>query len=340
MKTKHAERCLRASQDLLWLERALVGKAKKKPGILTEQGFILSLLREARLLTQQARRVVTSDEVRASLLANTRIDWRGATAAEQKRALDSLEGLIAGMPSEFAVGMNTVLDTHANKVVTDTHIANTKRYRSFSVVPSFALKNERAVAALNESTSIFFAEEYERQGARFRRRAQDVLAKGTADGLGSSDIGRELSKEFRETAINENYWDTVAAVHTNRARTFSSLATYAENGITAYEVVAVGDERTTDICNMMNGEILQVESALNAFDAFEQAEDLDDLKNNVAPFMRPQGRDIVTQLGQRIATRTQDGGWSKVQPGTMNARGINGPPYHHRCRTTVVPVFD
>ena len=341
MNTSHTktECLLCAEQDLDWLEKALVGKAKKRPSILTETGLIQALLREARLLKKEVRRSLTSEELKSALLSNTAIDWLGATASEKTRAITALGNLIEGLPSEFAPGVLTVLNEEGKRVVDKTHRANAKKYKSFPLDVGFALKNEDAVQALATSTSVFFKEEYERQGTRFRQRAQETLAKGTEEGLGSREIGEELRREFRDLGLNENYWDTVAAIHTNRARTFSSLKSYAEGGVTAYEVVAVGDERTTEICNMMNGEILQVESALNAYDSFEEAEDLEDLKTNVAPLMRHRGRDIVTQSGQRIATRTKDG-WDRVKPGTMNARGINGPPYHHRCRTTVVPVFD
>lgn len=314
----------------------LLGKAN--PSILTDDGFIQAVLREARLLQRATQRGLDSQAVRDSLKRNTEIDWKGSTEQEKDRALEQVTLLMAGLPSTIAPGVRVVLDQHGRRVFRDTSAALSRRHRQLEVNPSFALRNDRAVSALSESSSIFFKEEYERRASRFRRRSQDILARGTAEGQGTREIARALRTEFNDTAIAETYWETVAANHTNRARAFAALASYEEAGVSQYEVVAVMDERTTEVCRMMNGTILSVPSALDQLERLEAAEDLEEVKTQAAPFLRVDGDRIVTAAGQQIASRSGDA-WSKATPSEMNASGIHAPPYHHRCRTTIVPVF-
>ena len=334
----HLEHACLALDHLAWLEGVLVGKAKEPPTILTDAGFIRAILREARLLQKEVGRALSSPLVRSGLKRATGINWRGATDALKDRALTAMERLIAGLPSEFMPGAKVILDQEGRAVTKDTHEASSKKHSTFDLDPTFALKNERAIGAISDTTSIFFKPEYEAQADRFRRRAQDTMARGLSDGLDSRGIGANLKREFRDAGLHRSYWDTVAANHVNRARSFSALATYAENGLTSYEVVAVMDERTTEVCRMMDGTILSIEEGLNAFDAFEAAEDLEQVKQVVAPFMRRDGGRIVTAGGVEVATRVGNG-WNRVSPDRMSASGVNSPPYHHRCRTTLVPVI-
>jgi len=323
-----------------WLAHALVGKATKQPGlasVLTEDGFIQEILRESRLIQRQVGQALNSRAVRDGLLASTNINWRGVSLSQRRDAVKAMSNLMAGLPSMFSPSVRGILDTNTNRIVDDVHQKLGARHKVFGVDPVFALKNKQAIAAINDSTSIFFSPEYERQAGRFRARSQDVMQRGLSEGLGSREIGAQLRTEFRNTAINRNYWDTVAAVHVNRARSFSAAATYASNGVTQFEVVAVMDKRTTEVCRMLDGTILSVESALNAFDSMEAAEDLDGVKA-ATPFMQVRGGTISNQHGT-IATRAQGGGWNRVSPAGMNAKGVNMPPFHMRCRTTVVPVM-
>lgn len=339
--TKRSRGCGLATAlgDLDWIDRVLLGKARV-PSVLAQDGFIRAVLREANLLKKEVGVVAGSGEFRRLMLRATGIDWRGATASERDRAIAELSNLIQGMPSGFLPGVEVVLDEQGRRVVQDAHRTLGKKFKRFSVDPVFALKNEKAIRAIRDTTSIFFSPEYERQANRFTRRAQDTVAQGLEEGLGRRGIARELRREFNAAAIHENYWETVAAVHVNRARSFSSVATYAENGVTQYEIVAVGDDRTTLICLDLDGKIFSVESALNSFDALEDANSLEVVRDQVMPFLRVRGSEIVLPDGTRTATINPRGGFSSTLSGEqLNELNVNTPPYHWRCRTTLAPVL-
>lgn len=328
-------------QTLEWLERAVLGKAKGDPSILTDEGFVRAVLAEAKKLIGAVGTAINTKEFKRRLRRSTNVDWKGATTAQRNKALTQVSNLLKGLPTIFLPAITAVLDLQGKTVVGATHKVLGKKFKKLSVIPTFVAENKTAIEAISRTTSIFFKPEYEAQALRFRSRAQSVISRGLKRGFGRVQIGEDLRNEFIEVALHRNYWETVAAVHVNRGRSFSAAVSYAKGGVTSYEVLAVLDERTTDVCRMMNGTILSVDSALDSFEAFEDATDLDEVKAVSNPFMRRQGNSIVLPSGTRVATVGARGGFSKVLSSTkMNTNGINMPPYHYRCRTTVVPVFE
>lgn len=331
---------MHGAEGVAWLRAVLVGKARRRPSILEDAGFVQALLREAAQLRGVVERELEKPAIQRRLMRAANVNWRGIPDSQRREILGELRNLLMGLPTKFAPGVTAVLDKETKRIVRDSHRAWGTRYKRFSVDPSFVTKNEQAIEAIKSSTAIAFAPQYERQADRFRERAQRAMAKGLNRGLGSREIGERLAQEFRDTAISRAYWDTVAAVHVNRARSFSAAATYAMNGVTQYEVINPMDERTTTICAMMHGTILSVESSLGLFDRMEdRVKTVEDLQE-LMPFMRVQGKEIVSQNGDRIARIGRDGNFpGKLSPERMADRGIGMPPYHFRCRSTVLPVL-
>lgn len=330
---------MRSQFVVLGASLALLDRAVRKalPSIFTETGFIREMLREA----NQLQKVVAGsvDDVMGRVRRSTNINWPESTPAQRDRVVRELGNLIKGLPSDFSPGVSVVLDERGRAVVTDTKKALNKKHKSFNVNTSFNQVDRVGVEALRDTTSLFFGPEYERQADRFRSRAQKKIAEGLERGFGRREIARELREEFRDSGIHENYWVTTAAVHVNRARSFSSAASYVEAGVTEYEVLSVLDERTTPICVFMDGKIFSVGRALEQFEAFEAAEDLEEVRNKVMPFMRVKGEQIVLPSGRRVAKIVDEGFSRTMSDKKLNEAGIHMPPYHFGCRTTVIPVL-
>lgn len=192
--------------------------------------------------------------------------------------------------------------------------------------------------AIGQTTSLFFAPQYESRAKQFSSRAQRTISEGLEQGLGRREIARELTKEFVGTGIAESYWETAAAVHVSRARSFSQAASMVEAGFTEYQILAVQDERTTHICRFMDGKIFSLGPAINAFDSFEDAKDLDDAKKTM-PFMSQRGGDLILPGGLKVATIEPGGGFRDgLNSKQLNEAGVSTPPYHFRCRTTIIPI--
>ena len=326
----------RGLEDLEFLESVFTGKARKKlPSILTESGFVAAVLREAREILR-----VVGGEVRKlgpRLRRSTNVDWKGATDAQKKRAVEEMVNLIKGLPSDFLPGVTGVLNKLGAKVFKDTHLAVAAK-NSFAVIPTFALANKDAIEALATTTSMFFSPAYDVAGDQFRGRAQRIITQGVTEGLGTREISRDLERAFRRTGISKSYWETVAAVHTNRARSFSHLRSYAEAGVTRFQQVAVLDESTTPICEMLDGRIFSVAHAADRFNAFEDATDVDEAKEAM-PFMRVVQNQILIPGGDVAGTIGPRGGiGNQISSTALQDAGMSMPPHHFRCRTTVVPV--
>lgn len=327
MRTRVA---VEAVEQLEFLETVLVGKAGKIPSILSDDGFLRSVFRASRKLVQNAIAAVDSRLFVQRLRASTDVDWRGAPAATRDRAVAEVANLLRGVPSEIIPGARVILDETAGKVVKETRKDLGKKHKELRVDAVFQQRDERAIEALTNTTSVFFQPEYERRARGFRGRAQKVIAEGLEKGYGRREIAADLREEFRGVAIAEAYWETAASVHVSRARSFSSAFTYAEAGVESYRWVAIRDSRTTPLCAELDGMIFSVKGALDAFDQLEDAKDLDDMKRRLAPFGRVLG-DGQIELSSG-ALLSPDASAADYQ-----AAGIHMPPAHYRCRSTVVP---
>lgn len=319
-----------AVEQLEFLESVIVGKAARRPSILSDDGFLRSVFRASRKLVQNATAAVDSKRFTEKLRASTDVDWRGAPAKDRDRAVEEVANLVRGLPSEIVPGARVILDETAGKVVKETRKELGERHKVLQIEGVFQQRDERAIEALSGSTSVFFQPEYERRARGFRDRAQKIIAAGLDVGYGRREIAADLHEEFRGTAIAEAYWETAASVHVARARSFSSAFSYAEAGVESYRWVAINDSRTTPLCAALDGMVFSVKGALDAFDELEDAKDLDEMKQKLAPFGRVlEGGQIELSSGELLdpdATAEE-----------FQEAGIHMPPAHYRCRSTVVP---
>jgi SPP1 gp7 family putative phage head morphogenesis protein len=315
-----------ASDQLDFLEGIIVGKAKAAPSILGDAGFLRSSLRVARKLIQGARVAVGSREFAERLRRSSSVDWRGAPESERARAVDELASMLEGLPSEILPPARATLVEEGKRVVSDTRSAVAAEHRSLTIAPVFGQRDERAVEALASSAAVFFADHYERQAAGFRSRAQATIADGLAKGFGRREIAAALREEFHGAAIPESYFETIAAIHVSRARSYSALMTYAEAGLDAYRWVAIGDERRCEVCSVLDGKTFSIKAALDKFDEIEAAKTLGELKA-ASPFLRT-GEAPELPSGKKL---------SEASPEQIQRESIGSPPSHPRCRCTIVP---
>lgn len=89
-------------------------------------------------------------------------------------------------------------------------------------------------------------------------RARKIVAAGFAQGLGRAEIATDLRKQLPDMwqGMGRSYAHTIAANGLARARSHAELSTYQEDGIEYAEVVAMLDERTTDICVLGHTRVL------------------------------------------------------------------------------------
>lgn len=175
----------------------------------------------------------------------------------------------------------------------------------------------------------------------YTRNVREGIERATADALGQGLGRRALAAELRRRlgerfALTDNHWLTIASAGLNRTRNVAQVRTYEIAEITHYEILAVLDKRTSEVCRYMDGRVFSVETALSVVNELEAADTPEDVKRLMpwlrwdearqAPFARLAGRRVdLPRSGAESARANRD--VEKVAP---------LPPYHGRCRTTTV----
>ena len=146
------------------------------------------------------------------------------------------------------------------------------------------------------------------------------VTEGMKAGLGRTAIGEELQTFFKDYPGVQNkplsYWRGFAANGMNRTRQFGLIQSWQDVGVTELEILAVMDERTSDICRELNGNIIPVSRCAGQRDQLMAAENPEDVKT-IAPWP-------TLESIQNVGTNN-----------IMN-QGVVTPPYHFNCRTTLV----
>jgi hypothetical protein len=109
----------------------------------------------------------------------------------------------------------------------------------------------------------------------------------------------------------------------NQATNFGLLESFAEAGVKRYRIAAVLDQRTTVICQMMDGREFEVSTGRRIANARMDADD-PDAARAAAPWLSPAQVEALPNFE------------TSPEEALANA-GVAVPPFHGHCRTTVVP---
>jgi SPP1 gp7 family putative phage head morphogenesis protein len=168
-------------------------------------------------------------------------------------------------------------------------------------------------------------------GDAVSEKLQEILDTSIKNNWSKTELAEELRVHFAEaTKQSVPYFEGLAEHTSLRIREFGRLNNYKKCGATHYEIVAVMDDRTSDICRALNGKRFPLQKALETMDAmFKVHENKDyetakeDLKG-LAPFVKES--DIETIDGVKV-----------INP---EVKHTPFPPFHWRCRTRTVMVYE
>lgn len=148
--------------------------------------------------------------------------------------------------------------------------------------------------------------------------ADTVREQVIEQGLSRIEAGAELQRIFGDEFPGKSraYWETVAAAGVVRARSFGSVESFVQAEAETYIILEVNDARTCELCAYMNAREFRVSSAVRQRDAFLAAEN-------------PEAAKAIHPWTTYEAVK----GKSTEE---LDAAGLTLPPYHGRCRGTVV----
>ncbi len=263
-------------------------------------------------------------------------------------AIDSGLGLAAPQVTEhFKVAIKTVHDA------SQTYLAQS--YFPQTAI-SFRQVDELAVERMGDMNGWYVRNSSGQASDYLSKQAGQIAQEGLKQGIGSDVIAGQMIKKlpdiYRKWSFN--YARTVARAGISRARSYSEVSAYQQAGITYLEIVAMLDERTTDVCRSLDGTIVEVSEADAALTAQHNLSDPTDIKDT-APFLTAWSnphktghpREVVVSGKQlHVATITRSGvgnvddrGDFKRHMGTkdLNKAGVTVPPFHFNCRSMTVP---
>lgn len=124
-----------------------------------------------------------------------------------------------------------------------------------------------------------------------------------------------------------NYTQIVSANVAQRARVYSAISAFGDAGIRRYMFTAQLDERTSEICQEMNGKIFTVASATRIIEQAANA-DTPAIFRDLHPW--PKNAESIRAIAGT--------GTVSEQSARLEDAGIVMPPLHDRCRSTVEAI--
>lgn len=211
---------------------------------------------------------------------------------------------------------------------------------------SFALIDRNAVKALNQQQVFWVGDFYgDKLSKRIAAVSQDVIFE---QGLSPREAGRVLNQALKQEfgilpggasrfASNiparyagnpDFYFRQVASTASHQARTFAKMQQYQEAEIVAYRLINPNDRRTGRQCQVMHGQVFQVQVGVRQMTRVLNAKDPKSVKR-IAPWLS--GDDL-----EKVVGRSRRGSASAARK--LAAAGAILPPFHSLCRTEPVVI--
>lgn len=182
----------------------------------------------------------------------------------------------------------------------------------FVVKSELNLPDIRAIDILTKHNCYWLGEHY---GKHISSKIAELTQNAIRDGLGRKELAKELQESLGSEVGEYNYWDVTSSAALVRSRSFGCIAGMVEAGITEYEILAMGDERTCPICSEMDGRTFSVTETQKIIDNTLEIIDPEDFKQAMPWHSEPPvgiGKDELT------------------------ANGMSIPPFHGRCRCVLI----
>jgi hypothetical protein len=334
--------------------RSVARVVSKAANPLTEPGFLLSV-------RDTSDRLGVFADQEAAHMTREAMEWLNVDYPELgeddwRRIEAGLRGVYSTPRNSMITGQRLALGAALASVVRRSAAATIRLPGLRGALGGRVTLPHRAIGqAFARHNGFFVRDQYGRIAPGLAAQARPIVDRGIRDGLGRAAIGRELRGSIAGGLRMRGYWDVVAANAVNRARSYAQGATFRAAGITAYQIEAVLDEATTETCRFLHGKIMPLAPAMARQEAI-----LRDPNPEAAlwqaPMVRegggPEGDEIFSEFpdGERVVIARVDEPGIGTQaagsyrdglagPQLVSSAAVGLPPYHHACRTTVVPVI-
>jgi len=243
------------------------------------------------------------------------MDAGGDTAANRRKAEKRIGELVAALEASGERLDDSDAATLSRYLATSYRLGLKELSTATGWRVDFTLADQDAIAGLTEAGLFWVSGQHGRafSSARAMRQVQDVMI---TRGMGRRAGGRALAAAFQgQIARSDVYWRGLAATMATRSRSLGALRGMEATGAVTYEYQNPGDERTSPVCDHLNGTIYTVAGAIILREALATAATPDDYKA-IAPW--PRLADI-----------------EGLGAAELQARGVAWPPLHFHCRSAI-----
>jgi len=261
------------------------------------------------------------------------MNWTNGTTAAKKAIL---QGLVARGGKLSQPEMDTILFQAQNRI-NATFVLPTVKKTPGLFTGSYKAAKKNITARHNKKFNYVFRDTSAGQwltdhhnywiGNYYNRfiskSIAEVAAQGLAQNLGRETIGRNLSEFFNDYPgvpfKPDYYWRGLAANAMNRSRQFGMISGFEDVGAISLQILAVNDERTSEVCRELDGKIFPLGRAVNQRNMLMTAENPDEVKQ-ISPWLSAE--EIKGKSTKEI-----------------NDLGVVMPPFHFYCRTTTIEII-
>ena len=154
--------------------------------------------------------------------------------------------------------------------------------------------------------------------------AKETLESGATRLQFADKLEKALLNDVKET---KQYFDLLADHVLTKTQNMGHVAGYEEAGVEYVKIVAVIDEKTSEICRRMNHRIFRVSDFRKQYNKIVSAAKKHDIEG--------------VKAAQPMVNASSFGAMpSNMRTEDFQKMGLNMPPYHFHCRTTHVAYFE
>lgn len=304
----------------------------------SERASQKELAKAALKLVEDAGGVLDSEWIKTSKVATKKAI---KAFGSKKKAAAALNALLKSLDSEMA-GVLTKTAKVALKKSTHGLYSLVKESQSAKYDIGFKMGSidQKVVSAVAEDSPFWIGSFYDRQlSARIADIGHTLVVEGGMSiDTGAKEMEKVLRSEFAlkggakyESSIPSpfsgrvgTYNRILTANSASRIRNYADISSMHSAGIKRYEISAVMDERTSEICQNMNGRIFTVQQGIDLLNRYATADTPED-------FLK-----ITPWVSIETLSKIAGNGSLASQSDNLAEAGLNLPPYHGLCRTVVL----
>ena len=235
---------------------------------------------------------------------------------------------------------------HAARIAQTASLHNKRRFTTEQAWGAFGVRDRQTLAQLQRQRRIFMKHTQAHTTDALSTKAHAVLLESIRQGHSKRQVSKELHSCIGgNLKRSDAYFQIMGSAWINRARNRAHLHTFDQAGIAQYKIVAVMDERTSSVCQALDGTLFSVQKQLQQEEKAAQATSMEELKQHNAWLCAGSGQQ-AQNIGIRqdkqfvpIAQANKQGNLHCLHtPGKLQSLGVGLPPYHAHCRSTVVGV--